>query len=58
MKILKEISRKYKEKEYLKFKVNIPKKILEKAGIKVGDEVNISASNREILLKKGVKIVE
>jgi AbrB family looped-hinge helix DNA binding protein len=58
MKFLREISRKYKDKEYYKFKINIPKKILDKLNIKNGDELSVNVDHDKIILKKQVKIVE
>lgn len=58
MKVLREISRKYKDKEYYKFKINIPKKILDKLKIKNGDELSINVDRDKIILKKQIKIVE
>ncbi len=52
MKILREKSREYKGKKYYKFKVNIPAKILKKAGLKVGDNLEPKAKKGEIKLKK------
>ncbi len=52
MKILKEKSREYNGKSYYKYKVNIPEKILKKAGFKVGDELKADAKKGEIKLRK------
>ena len=57
MKVLKEVSRKYKEKEYIKFKVNLPGSLIFKAGLKVGDELDAEAEKGRIILKKAVKRV-
>jgi len=52
MKILKEKSREYKGKTYHKYKVNIPEKIIKKAGFKVGDELKPETKKGEIKLRK------
>lgn len=51
-KILKEKSREYKGTKYYKFKVNIPMVILMEAGLKAGDEIEMSAIKGSITLKK------
>ena len=55
MKVQKVKSREYNKKRDYKYRVIIPKKILEIAGIKAGDELNVSAKKREIRLKKKTK---
>tara|TARA_Y100000034_G_C6678731_1_gene298268 strand:- start:170 stop:346 length:177 start_codon:yes stop_codon:yes gene_type:complete len=57
MKVLKETSRKYKDKKYYKYKINIPGKILEDAELKEGDELIAIPRKEKILLKKTTKIV-
>ena len=52
MKVLMERSREYKGKGYFKHKVNLPKDVLEKAGIKTGDELVASTERGKITLKK------
>lgn len=52
MKILKEKSREYNGKSYYKYKVNIPEKLLKKAGFKAGTELNAEAKKGEIKLRK------
>ena len=52
MKILKEKSREYNGKSYYKYKINIPEKILKKAGFKTGDELKADAKKGEIKLRK------
>ena len=52
MKILKEKSREYNGKPYYKYKINIPEKILKKAGFKAGDELKADAKKGEIKLRK------
>ena len=52
MKILKEKSREYNGKSYYKYKVNIPEKILKKAGFKEGDDLKAEVKKGEIKLRK------
>lgn len=52
MKILKEKSREYKGQSYYKYKVNIPEVELKKAGLRAGDELEITTSKEAIMLKK------
>jgi len=52
MKILKEKSREYNGKPYYKYKVNLPKDLLKKAGFKVGDELKAEAKKGEVRLRK------
>ena len=52
MKVLKEKSREYKGKSYHKYKVNLPEKILNKAGFKAGDELEAEAEKGEMRLRK------
>ncbi|MBU2639445.1 MAG: AbrB/MazE/SpoVT family DNA-binding domain-containing protein [Nanoarchaeota archaeon] len=58
MKVLKEVSREYKEKKYIKYKVNLPSSLIKDAGLKVGDELAAEAEEGKIILKKATKIVE
>lgn len=52
MKIIREKSREYKGKEYFKYKVNLPEKILKEAKLKYGDELGIEIKNGKIVLEK------
>ena len=52
MKIEKVKSRNYKDKEYYKYRVVIPEKIIKKAEFKEGDELNAEAKKGEIKLKR------
>lgn len=52
MKILKEKSREYKGKPYFKYKINIPEKVLKKANLEVGDELEVVVFKNKIILKK------
>ncbi len=53
MKILKEKSREYKGKDYHKYKVNIPKEVLDSAGFQEGQELEVNAEKGRIVLRKG-----
>lgn len=52
MRIIKEKSREYKGTPYYKYKVNIPEVALGKAGLKVGDELEVETKKEEIILRK------
>ena len=52
MKILKEKSRSYKGRDYFKYKVNIPEKIMSSSRLKEGDELEVTTENNKIVLKK------
>lgn len=52
MKIEKVKSREYKDKTYHKYRLIIPKEILEKSGFKEGDELKAEAKKGEIKLRK------
>ncbi len=52
MKVMKEKSREYNGKEYYRYRINIPEKIIEEAGIKEGDELEAEVKKGEIKLKK------
>jgi len=52
MKVLKEKSRNYKGKNYYKFKINIPEKLIKKAQFKEGDDLDASAKKGEIKLRR------
>lgn len=52
MKILKEISRTYKEQKYYKYKVNIPEVVLKNAKLKDGDELEVNTESETIILRK------
>jgi len=50
--VLKVKSRDYKGKSYYKYRINVPKNILEAAGFKKGDELTAEAKKGEVKLKK------
>ncbi len=52
MKVEKVKSREYKDKEYFKYRLVIPKKFMEKAGFKEGDDLEPVAKKGEIRLRK------
>jgi len=56
MKIQKRFLRKYKDKDYYKYVVNIPPMILKETGIKYGEEIEIKSNKGKIVLKKKNKI--
>jgi len=55
VKVLKEVSRKYKDKTYYKYKINISSKILELAGIGEGDGLTVKTEEGRLILEKVVK---
>lgn len=55
MKVIKEKSREYKGKEYFKYKVNLPERILKEAKIKYGEELEVEVKNNEIIIRKKSK---
>lgn len=52
MKILKVKSRKYKDKQYHKYRINIPEDVLKEAGFKEGDELEAEVKKGEMRLRK------
>jgi hypothetical protein len=52
MKVQKRFLRKYKEKDYYKYVVNIPPMILKEAGINEYENVDIEAKDGKIIIKK------
>jgi len=52
MKLLKVKSREYKGKEYYKFRINLPEKLIEEAGFNGGDDLEAVAMKGEIKLRK------
>jgi len=55
MKIQKRFLRKYNNKDYYKYMVNIPPLILKESGIKYGEEVEIKVENGRVILEKKEK---
>lgn len=52
MKIQKRFLRKYKDKDYYKYMVNIPPLIIKEAGLEYGEDVEIKVEKGKIVLKK------
>ncbi len=52
MKIEKVKSRRYRDKQYHKFRLIIPNKIMEKTGFKEGDELEAEAKKGEVKLRR------
>lgn len=52
MKIIKEKSREYNGKNYYKYKINIPERILNESNISEEDELEAKASRNKITIKK------
>jgi len=52
MKLQKRFLRKYKEKDYYKYMINIPPEAVEKAQLREGDELDVEVKKGELRLKK------
>ena len=52
MKVQRRFLRKYKDKDYYKYVVNIPSMVLKEAGIEYGEEVEIKTEKGKIVLIK------
>jgi hypothetical protein len=52
MKIQKRFLRKYKDKDYYKYMVNIPPLALKESGLAYGEDIEIKAEKGKIVLKK------
>jgi len=48
----KQLSRKYRNKEYVKYVAVIPQKIVEEAKLKEGDELEIQVSGKKIIISQ------
>ncbi len=55
MKIQKRFLRKYKDKDYYKYIINIPPMVIKESGLEYGEEVEIKAEKDKIVLKKKKK---
>jgi len=55
MKIQKRFLRKYKDKDYYKYIINLPPMILKETGLKYGEELEIKTEKGKIILKKKSK---
>ncbi len=52
MKIEKVKSRKYKNKQYYKYRIVLPEKELKKSGFKAGDKLKVEAKKGEMKLRR------
>jgi hypothetical protein len=52
MKLQKRFLRKYKDKDYFKFMVNLPPEFVEEAELKEGDELKVRVAKNKIILEK------
>ncbi|MBU4116379.1 MAG: hypothetical protein KKG94_01395 [Nanoarchaeota archaeon] len=52
MKIQKRFLRKYKDKDYYKYIINIPQMILKEAGLKYGEELEVKTEKNKIILER------
>ena len=52
MKLQKRFLRKYKDKDYYKYVVNLPPLFVREAGFEEGEELSINANEGKITLKK------
>jgi hypothetical protein len=52
MKVQKRFLRKYKNKDYYKYMVNIPPMVLKESGLEYGEDIEIKAEKGKIVLKK------
>lgn len=52
MQLQKQLSRKYKDKEYSKYVIVIPPKIIEKLDWKEGDKLDCIVSGEKLIIKK------
>jgi hypothetical protein len=51
MKIMKAVDKKVGDKTYFKYKINLPKKVVEKSKFE-GKELNIKLENEKIIIEK------
>jgi hypothetical protein len=52
MKVQKRFLRKYKDKDYYKYMVNIPPMVLKESGLEYGEDIEIKAEKGKIVLRK------
>ena len=52
MKLQKRLSRKYKNRAYHKYLVNIPEDDIYKAGLREGDDLKVSIKKNKLILEK------
>ncbi len=55
MKLQKRFSRKYNQKNYYKYVVNVPAMMVKEANISEGEELEIEAKDGKIILKRKQK---
>lgn len=55
MKLQKRFLRKYKDKDYYKYVVNVPPMMVREAGIKEGEELEMKVEKGNLVLKKKKK---
>ena len=55
MRLQKRFSRRYKNKNYYKYLINIPEEYIKKSDLKVGDNLEIEAERYKLMLKKAEK---
>ena len=58
MKIQKRFLRKYKDKDYYKYMINIPPMIIKEANLNYGQDLEIAVEKGNIVLKKKGKTVK
>jgi len=54
MKIQKRFLRKYKNKDYYKYIINLPPMILKETGLKYGEELEVKTEKNKIILEKKI----
>ena len=52
MKLLSQKSREYKDKEYKKFWIIIPNKLIEALGWKTGESLEVEIKDKKLIIKK------
>ena len=52
MKLQKRFLRKYKDKDYYKYMINLPPLKVKEAGFKDGEELSLEVKNSKIIIKK------
>ena len=52
MKLIKQQGRKYKDKEYFKYIVVIPNKIIKKLGWMGGEELSVEVKEKKVIIKE------
>jgi len=54
MKLQKRFIRKYKDKDYYKFIINLPEVMLSRAKLKAGDELEVKVEGEKLILQKKI----